>query len=224
MINGTLFFFTTQIITEGMALFFLVLALYLLKNPKENYWFFAGIAIGLTFASRYPIILQALVIFIVESIVNKNPKLIIKTISGMVPVIAIVVLVVYLKTGTFEMALSKDTSISVLLSPFYLINSIDIWGFAFMLVPIAFLYKRTYREPYNYSFIAWFFLSLLFWSASSENYQYRFTIQFTPAVYFLSVLALENILKTSISTYPSMMYSQLRSLKTAYKYHVSGKW
>ena len=224
MINGTLFFFSTQIVTEGMALFFLVLTLYFLKKPQENYWFLAGIAIGLTFASRYPIILQALVIFIVESMINKNPKLIIKTISGMIPVIIIVVSIVYLKTGTFEMALSKDTSIGFLLSPFYLINSIDIWGFAFVLVPVAFLYKRTYSDTFNHSFIAWFIVSLLFWSASSENYQYRFTIQFTPAVYFLSILALENILKTSISTYPSMVYSQLRSLKTMYKYHISGKW
>jgi hypothetical protein len=229
MINGTLFLFSTQILTEGLALFFVVLTLYFLKSRKENYWFLAGIAIGLTFASRYPIVIQALFIFVVESIVCRSPKLVIKTISGALLVIVIVVLAIYLKDGAFHTALAKDTSISLLLSPFYLINSINIWGFAFLLVPIAFLYKRTYADSFNYGFIAWFIVSLLFWSASSANFQFRFAIQYTPAVYFLSVLAIENIKKSSIRhdsiiSYHSNIHSYLKSLKGKYKYYILGRW
>lgn len=229
MINGTLFLFSTQIITEGLALFFLVLTLYFLKSRRENYWFFAGITIGLTFASRYPIAVQALFIFIVESLVIRKPKLVIKTISGALLVIIIVVLAIYLKDGAFHTALAKDSSFGLLLSPFYVINSINIWGFAFLLVPIVFLYKRTYADSFNYAFIAWFIISLLFWSASSANFQFRFAIQYTPAVYFLSVLAIENIKKSSIRNNSifsnrSDIHSYLKSLRGKYKYYILGRW
>jgi 4-amino-4-deoxy-L-arabinose transferase-like glycosyltransferase len=126
MVSGPLFFFSTQIGTEGLSIFFVVLTLYFLKSQKESHWFLAGITIGLTFASRYPIILQALVIFIVESLIVKKPRHVIRTVSGMLPVIMIVVLVVYLKAGAFQTALGKDTAFTFLLSPFYLINSIDL--------------------------------------------------------------------------------------------------
>jgi hypothetical protein len=229
MINGTVFLFSTQIVTEGLALFFLVLTLYFLKSRKENYWFLAGITIGLTFASRYPIVVQALAIFIVESIVCRRPKLAIKTISGATLVIVIVVLAIYIKDGAFHTALAKDTSVSLLISPFYLKNSINIWGLAFLLVPIAFLYKRTYADSFNYSFIAWFIVSLLFWSASSANFQFRFAIQYTPAVYFLSVLAIESIKKSSIRNNSvfsnrSDIHSYLKSLRGKYKYYILGRW
>jgi 4-amino-4-deoxy-L-arabinose transferase-like glycosyltransferase len=224
--NGTLFFFSTQILTEGLALFFLVLTLYFLKSRKENYWLLAGVTIGLTFASRYPIAVQALAIFIMELIVSRKPKLAIRTISGALPIIIIVVLAVYLKAGEFHMALAKDTSISLFLSPYYLLNSIKIWGFTFLLVPIALLYKRTYADSFNYTFLAWFIVALIFWSASTANFQYRFTIQYTPAVSFLSILAVENILKSGIATssivsIPSTARSCWKFLKNKWKYIVS---
>ena len=89
MVNATVFVYSTQILTEGVALFFLVLTLYLFKG-KENHWFLAGITIGLTFASRYPIIIQALAIFVVESILVKKPRFIIRTILGATLAITIV--------------------------------------------------------------------------------------------------------------------------------------
>ena len=230
MISGPLFFFSTQIGTEGLSLFFVVLTLYFLKSQKESHWFLAGITIGLTFASRYPIILQSLVIFLVESLVVKKPRRIIKTLSGMLLVIIIVVLVVYLKVGAFQTALGKDTALTLLFSPFYLINSIDIWGLAFLLVPIALLHERTYSDKFNYSFIAWFIVSLLFWSANSSNFQFRFTIQYTPAVYFLSVLAIENIMKDGITINNTILFwrnsiiSHIKYLKHRYKYDILGRW
>ena len=195
MVNATVFVWSTQILTEGVALFFLVLTLYFLKG-KENHWFLAGITIGLTFASRYPIIIQALAIFVVESILVKKPKVILRTILGATLVITIVIVAIYLKTGEFETSLPKDSALTVFLSSFYLINSVDIWGIAFLLVPISFLYKRTYADKFNYSFIAWFVVSMLFWSANSANHQYRFAIQFTPAVYFFAMLGIENFLRS----------------------------
>ena len=97
------------------------------------------------------------------------------------------------------MALGKDTTVTTSLSPFYLVNSIDIWGLAFLLAPIALLQKRTYTDSFNHVFIAWFIISIIFWSLSSDNHQFRFTIQFTPAVYYLSLLAIENIVKSNLS-------------------------
>ena len=195
MTHEALFLASGYVQPEGLALFFLVLTLYLLKTRKENYWFLAGITAGLTFASRYPIFLQAIVIFLAESLIVKKPKLAFRAILGAVPIVTAVIVAVYLKAGIFQMALGKDTSVSLSLSPFYLVNSFEIWGFAFVLVPIALLQKRTYANSFNYTFIAWFFISLLFWSSSSDNHQFRFTSQFSPAVYFLSILAIENILK-----------------------------
>lgn len=230
MVSGPLFFFSTQIGTEGLSLFFVVLTLYFLKSQKESHWFLAGITIGLTFASRYPIILQSLVIFLVESLIVRKPRHIIKTISGMMLVILIVVLAVYLKAGTFQTALGKDTSLTLLFSPFYLINSIDIWGLAFLLVPIALLHKRTYSDKFNYAFIAWFIVSLLFWSANSSNFQFRFTIQYTPAVYFLSVLAIENIIKNGITFDNTVLFwrnsviSHVKYFKHRFKYDILGRW
>jgi hypothetical protein len=154
----------------------------------------------------------------------------IRTISGMLPVILIVVLVVFLKAGAFQTALAKDTAFTLLLTSFYLRNSIDIWGLAFLLVPIALLHERTYSDKYNYSFIAWFIVSLLFWSASSSNFQFRFTIQYTPSVYFLSILAIENIIKNGITInntilfYRNNIISFIRNFKHMFKYNLLGRW
>jgi hypothetical protein len=195
MTHEALFLASGYIQPEGLALFFLVLTLYFLKTQKENYWFLAGITAGLTFASRYPIFLQAIVIFLAESMIVKKPKLAFRAILGTVPIVMTVIVAVYLRAGIFQMALGKDTSVSLSLSPFYLVNSFEIWGFAFILVPVALMQKRTYANSFNYTFIAWFIISLMFWSASSDNHQFRFTSQFSPAVYFLSILAIENISK-----------------------------
>ena len=48
MLNPQIFFWSTQIITEGFSLFFLTLTLYCLKSKKRYLWFIAGIAMGLT--------------------------------------------------------------------------------------------------------------------------------------------------------------------------------
>ena len=119
-----------------------------------------------------------------------------KTILGATLVITIVIVAIYLKTGEFETSLPKNSALTVFLSSFYLINSVDIWGIAFLLVPISFSYKRTYADKFNYSFIAWFVVSMLFWSANSADHQYRFAIQFTPAVYFFAMLGIENFLRS----------------------------
>ena len=228
MINGPVFFFSTQIMTEGLSLFFLVLSMYFLKSRKEKYWFLAGITIALTFASRYPIFLQAFAIFIVETILSRKPKLALRTISAGVPALILIALVIYLKAGTFTTALSKDTTFDPFLSPYYIMNSINIWGIPFLLVPIALIYRRTYEDKFNYSFIVWFIVSLLFWSASSGNWQFRFAIQYTPAVYFLSILAIENIIKSSITvdstivSYRGAIKSRLKSIKRIFKYELFG--
>lgn len=199
MTQETVFLASGFIQPEGLALFFLVLTIYLLKVRKEKYWFLAGVTIALTFASRYPVFVQAVVVLLAETIIVRNVKLVYRAILGGVPILIAVVLAVYFKAGIFQMALGKDTTVTTSLSPFYLVHSLEIWGLAFFLAPIALLQKRTYSDSFNHIFIAWFIISLLFWSSSSENHQFRFTIQFTPAVYYLSLLAIESIVKSNTS-------------------------
>jgi 4-amino-4-deoxy-L-arabinose transferase-like glycosyltransferase len=199
LLNAHVFFWSTQILTEGLSLFFLIMTLCFIKSDKKNYWLLAGITIGLTFASRYPIAIQAITIFIVESFIRKDMKLILRTLAGALPVIILVIFAVYLKTGTFLGAIPEDTQFSFPPSLFYVSNWSDIWGYAFLFVPIVFLFKRTWMDKYNYTFIMWFLVALVFWSSNANNHQERFIVQFAPAVYFLVVLAIENIARVDIS-------------------------
>jgi cellulose synthase/poly-beta-1,6-N-acetylglucosamine synthase-like glycosyltransferase len=199
MLNPYVFFWSSQILTEGVSLFFLVLSLYFLKSEKQYNWIFAGIAMGLTFGSRYPIFLIAVVLFVIEFFVRPYAKkrFFLNTLVGLVPIVLLVMTAVYLKSGSFEIAIESDTQLSFSLSSFYIENFIPIFGFVSLLVPIALLFRKTYVDKYNYVFIAWFFAGLLFWSSISENQQERFMFQLVPAVYFLAALAIENIWKKS---------------------------
>jgi hypothetical protein len=186
------------IMTEGLSLFFLTLSLYFMKSKKSSHWFLAGISMGLTFASRYTIIFQAFAIFVVESLIRRNPGFFTRTIMTMLPIIILVIAAVYIKTGTFSGAVQADTQFTFILSPYYLLHSIDIWSVVIFLVPIAFLFRRTYSDKNNFTYIVWFFVSLLFWSANVTNHQERFMVQTTPAVYYLAILAIENITSMNI--------------------------
>jgi hypothetical protein len=199
MLNARIFYTSGQIYTEGVALFFLVLTLYFVKNAKPKFWPLGGISAALTFAARYPIIIQALAIVAVETIIQRNLRIFTRVMMAAVPVFALVVLAIFIKTGGFEVALEKDSSLTSNLSPYYIVNSVSIWGYAILLVPITFLFKRTYTDKYNYTFIAWFLVAIVFWSANAANQQERFAFQFTPAIYYLAILAIENILKSRLS-------------------------
>ena len=195
MLNAQVFFFSSQIMTETMSLFFAVATLYCVKSEKPTCWLLAGACIGLTFASRYPIAIQSAALAVVESYARRNWRMLTRAIAGAVPVVAAVVLIVFVKTGTFQTALPKDTNLTIFLSPYYLQNSITTWGWIFLLVPLAFVLRGTYSERYNYVFIAWFVLSMIFWSANATNEQLRFAIQFTPAVNFLALLPVASFVK-----------------------------
>jgi hypothetical protein len=193
--NAQLFFYTSQMLAEGISLFFLILSLYFLEGTKKTHWVLSGISIGLTFAARYPILLQAIIIFLAESVLKRDVKSIAKGTISIVAIILVVVFIVFAKTGTFQMALEKDSNFGSSLSSFYIVNALPIWGPAILLLPVAFLFKSTYKDKFNYIFIVWFFISLLSWSTNASNHQYRFMIQFMPAAYFLVILAIENLIK-----------------------------
>lgn len=195
MMSPQVFFFSTQIYTETLSLFFLLATLYLIKSERPTFWFLAGIASALTFAARYPIILQAAVLVIVESYARRNWHILTRAVVGAVPVVAAVVSIVFLKTGTFQVASASNTNFSAL-SSYYVLNSISTWGWIFLLVPLALILRPTYNDRYNHVFIAWFVCSMVFWSANA-TLSLRFTIQFTPAVIFLALLALETFVKNS---------------------------
>jgi cellulose synthase/poly-beta-1,6-N-acetylglucosamine synthase-like glycosyltransferase len=196
LVNGHVFFWNTQILTEGLSLFFLVVSVYFLKSEKQYHWIIAGIAIGLTFGSRYPISVLAITLFIIEVLVRRNgKKLFANTLVGMVPIILLIVVAVYIKSGSFSVAIERDTETTLLLSPFYLEKFIRIFGFISLLLPLAFIFRRTYVDKYNYLFIAWFIAGFSFWSAIHENQQERFMFQIIPAAYFLTILAIESLWK-----------------------------
>lgn len=204
LLNPAVFFWSTQIMTESLSLFFIVLSLYFIKSEKETHWYLAGVCIGLTFASKYSILVEVIIIFVVECIIRKDRKFLIRTTMTAFPIIIATILLVYLKAGTFMAAQgggSGDTHFTYLLSTFYLENSLSIWGFSFVLLPLAFVFRRTYRDKFNYTFVAWFIGSLLFWSANPEPLLHdpRYIIQFTPAVYYLVILSIENITKLNLS-------------------------
>ena len=201
MLDTQVFYNSALILTEGISLFFLTLTLYFSKTEnitRRSAGIGGGLSLALTFAARYPIVLQAIAIIAVETLIRRNLRFLENVVIGAFPALLVIVMVVFLKTGAIAVALEGDTNFTVLLSPFYLINSISIWGYAILLVPFVFLFKRTFEDKYNYTFIAWFMVSLLFWSANISNHQERFGIQFAPAVYFLALLAIENIIKSSL--------------------------
>lgn len=229
MLNPFVFIWSTQILTEGVSLFFLVLSLYFLKGEKQYNWILAGIAMGLTFGSRYPIFLIAIALFIMELIVRQGVKkrFFTNTLIGLVPIILLIIMTVYIKSGSFSVAIENDTRLGLLFSPFYIENFVPIFGFISILVPIAFLFRRTYVDKYNYTFIAWFIVGFLFWSAISGNQQERFMIQLTPAVYFLAILAIENIWKQSkVLSVSNLRDSARAALKWAsyfpFRYYLCG--
>ena len=198
MTNAYVFSWSTQILTEGLSLFFLALSIYFLKSKKQSSWILAGIAIGLTFGSRYPISVIAIALFIIEVLARRDgKKLFTNTLVGMVPIILLIIIAVYIKSGGFSVAIERDTDTTVLLSPFYLEKFIRIFGFISLLLSVAFIFRRTYSDKYNYVFIAWFVIGFFFWSAIYENQQERFMIQVIPAAYFLTILAIESLWKRS---------------------------
>jgi 4-amino-4-deoxy-L-arabinose transferase-like glycosyltransferase len=213
--NAQLFYYTSQILTEGISLFFLILTLYFFEGTKRVHWVLSGISTGLTFAARYPILLQSMTIFVVESILRKDIKSSIKATIAIIAVILLVVGIVYAKTGTFEMAL-EDSNFGTLLSSYYIVNAIPIWGPAILLLPVAFLFKSTYRDKFNFIFIAWFIISLLSWSTNASNQQYRFMIQFMPAAYFLVILAIENVIKFDKN---NLIFQKFMNLSSRTKIH-----
>ena len=189
--NANLFFYTSQIRSEGLSFFFVILTLIFLESSrKRKSWLFTGISIGLTFGTKYPIILQSAVVFIIESIRKKDAKFSIGVILVTISVIVLIISIVYIKTGMFDMNIQRNS-----FSFTHLPNALSIWGPVIVLLPITFLFKSTYKDKFNYIFISWFVTSLIasLWSVSS--YQNWLFIEFMPSTYFLAILSIENLVK-----------------------------
>lgn len=195
MLNPQVLFYSTQVYTETLSLFFLVGTLYLVKSERTTNWYLAGICVALTFASRYPILVQAALIVGVESYSRREWQIIRNAVLGAIPVFLVTVVSMFLKTGTFQLASAPNTNFAAL-SPYYLLNSISVWGWVFLLVPLALMLRKTYSDRYNRVFVAWLVVSLIFWSLNATR-DLRFTIQLTPAVNFLAMLAIETFVKSS---------------------------
>ena len=57
---------------------------------------------------------------IVECVLKKRLEFIARTVIGALPVIAVVMLLLFLKTGTFCTAIEQDTQFTILPAPYYL--------------------------------------------------------------------------------------------------------
>ena len=128
MLNGYVFYWSTQILTESLSLFFLILSIYFLQSKSRWGWIIAGIAIGLTFGSRYPIFVLAVALFAIEIAVSRDTRKLLTTMLGIVPVVLLIIMAVYLKSGSFTIAIERDTELSLILSTFYLQKFITIFG------------------------------------------------------------------------------------------------
>lgn len=199
LVNSQIFLHGVHLLTEGISLFFLVLTLYFSRSENKSRWYLAGIAVGMTFLSRYFIIVQAIAIIFIESYMRRNGKLFLRACSTALPIIVIGILVLFAKTGTFAATIPKDSNITIFLSSYYILNSITIWGYAFLLVPLAFLFKKTYADKNNVTFVFWFLVSLIFWSSNTTTFTLRYAIQYTPAVYYLAILAIENLATANLN-------------------------
>src|SRR6185295_15411368 len=105
MLNQQVLTNNTQVLSEGISLLFLVLQLYLFRSNNPRNWIFGGVALGLTFAARYPIGVQAIAILLAEVIFNNNIKLFRNALMGAAPIILIAIALVILKTGAFQMTI-----------------------------------------------------------------------------------------------------------------------
>jgi 4-amino-4-deoxy-L-arabinose transferase-like glycosyltransferase len=115
MLNPYVLIYSKHILTEGISLFFLVLSIYFLKSENRYSWIFAGIAMGLTFGSRYPVFIVAVVIFLTELITQLNAKklkLFAHTMVGLVSIVLLTISAVYIKSGSFTVAIERDTRLS----------------------------------------------------------------------------------------------------------------
>ncbi len=195
MLSPQVFYYSTQILTESLSLLFLAATLCLVKSERKSSWLLAGFTAGLTFASRYPILVPAGIIVLFEAYARRNWHILTRAVLGAIPVLAAVISAMFLKTGAFQIANPANANFAAL-SPYYLLNSISAWGWIFLLVPMAFVFRKTYSDRYNYAFVGWFVLPLIFWSLNATR-DLRFTIQLTPAVDFLAILTLETFIRNS---------------------------
>jgi len=122
-------------------------------------------------------------------------KFAIRALLGILPAVMLVIFVVYLKTGALDFAMAQDTHFGPPLSAYYLNRWADIWGWSFIFIPVAFLFKSTFTDRYNYAFIAWFAISLAFWSANAANHQDRFAIHMLAPAYSIAFIGIENVAK-----------------------------
>lgn len=209
MLNAVFFVWTAHFYEEAIPLFFVVATLFFLRSNKPSYWIIGGIMIGLTFSAKYPIVLQSFAILFAMFLIKRNFKLLIRALITAISIIIIILFIVSLKVGVSnQIVISRGLGLegsgviyNFYATSYYIINSLNFWGWIFLFLPLCFIFRKTYTNVNNFVFIIWFFVGLTYWSSvdNAGFNDYRHIIQFSPAVYFLIILAIENIFKTNIS-------------------------
>lgn len=197
LINPSVFQYTTDLYTESLSLFFLLLIIYFMGNDK---FILSGIFIGLAFASRYFMVLQAFAIFgaiiLIELQNNQDLKNdIIKNAfkTGIVAIIVMlfIVLIMYLKTGMVQFALKGDSNwIFLKTGEWYLLNAIPIFGIIIIFLPFC-IFCIDYTSS-DFIFFLWFIVGIFFWTGNAKHNP-RYLIQIIPAAYYLALLPINYI-------------------------------
>jgi len=138
---------------------FIILSLYFLKTENKNNWVWAGIVFELIFTSRYPTLIEATIIFVVESIIRKDRKFATRTIMIAMPILLVIHFISLLKSRVLCCATTKRQTFYIFVNSLLFTELNKYIGICF-LVPIAFLFRRTYTDKFNYTFIASFIVSL----------------------------------------------------------------
>lgn len=190
LFNKYFFYHTSQIYTENISLFFLVCVLYYSRKKNTAAYVMAGALMGLTFASRYPIVLQAGIIILISNILRKDTKGFFVSAGAAFVIGATYIATIIIKTGSFSVGHGADMKFHFI-STFYLENVFEIFGPVFLLVIMGlfFLKKR------DFVYVGWALAAFIFWSLNATNHQIRFSIQWMPAVYYLGMVAIREVME-----------------------------
>lgn len=193
MLNPYLFLYTTQLYTESLSLFFLLLIIYFMYKHRP---ILAGICLGLAFASRYFMSVQGVAIIagsvLVELQLNWNNKPIIqaaKVGAVALAVIGLVIGAVYLKTGVVKFAMEQDTNWKPLYNlNWYIVHALSIFGVIIILLPVSIFFINY--ESHDLIFLSWLVIGMLFWTGNAKH-DTRYIIQLFVPVYYLALLPLQ---------------------------------
>ena len=190
---------TPHILVHALALLMVSLTYYSLI--KDKWWspYLAGLACGLTFMARYPIVVIPASMIIFYMFVDKRYRESILSVLIASFLISTYVMWMTSREGVFLLGLAKDVSLKITdlrFSFYYLENGDKIWGpiFIFSIFSAFYIIFRDGSRAAKLMLI-WTVAPFLLWSIHPTNLNMRFTYEFAPAVVYLGLYFMFRALK-----------------------------